>query len=227
MRANEFITEGLSHPIIVVDVQPEYSGVNDGDDNPLFSEIIEFVAKSTGPVLMYVNAESMGHTGDTIGSIKDYWNETLCPEEERYTYDEESDEYTENPNCPSINWARFQIVDKGYGYLRSWHDQGIGDREIIKTIRLMYQSKVNDSRMLFGGQNSETYEQGMKELLGANYLIGLDDPLITEWLSLSQLKKFNGAYLVGGGRDECLWEVKIMMDAFNIKYRMVDSLIYG
>ena len=33
MKANEFITEGLNHPIICVDVQPEYSGMNDGDEN--------------------------------------------------------------------------------------------------------------------------------------------------------------------------------------------------
>ena len=45
MKAVEFITEGSNHPCIVVDVQPEYSGMNDGDEIAVFPEIINFVNK--------------------------------------------------------------------------------------------------------------------------------------------------------------------------------------
>ena len=88
MRAKDFIVEGLSHPVIVVDVQPEYSGMNDGDESDVFPQIINFVNKQTGPVLMFVNAEDQGLSGDSVAGIKEYWNDTVCPEEERYTYDE-------------------------------------------------------------------------------------------------------------------------------------------
>jgi hypothetical protein len=226
MRANEFITEGLAHPVICVDVQPEYSGMNDGDESAVFPEIINFVNKQTGPVLMFVNAEDQGLSGDSVASIKEYWNDTVCPEEERYSYDEETDEPVENTNCPTINWSRFSIADKGYGYLRSWMDQGISPSAIIKAIRLMYQSNVSDSRELFGGDDSDTYEEGMKQLLGTDYLVGMSDPISVNWTSVAQLKRFSGAYLVGGGREECLREVELLMNAFNIKYKRIDSLVY-
>ena len=228
MKASEIILEGRNTPVICVDVQPEYSGMNDGDESPVFPEIINFVAlQQTGPVLMFVNAEDQGLSGDTVAGIKEYWNDTVCPEEDRYSYDEETDEYTENPDCPKINWSRFTIVDKGYGYFRSWMDAGIEPAKIIKTIRLMYQQRVDDSRMLFGGQDSDQYEDGIRSLLGDDYLIGLDEGLTIRWTSVAQLKKFNGAYIVGGGRNECLREVELLMNAFNIKYTRIDSLVYG
>lgn len=206
MKTSE-IKEGLSYPIIVVDVQPEYSGMNDGDESPIFLEIINFVNKQIGPVLMYVNAEETGVTADSIEDVMVYWDDTIYPEE--------------------INWNRFTIVDKGYGYLRSWMDQGVEPSIIIKVIRELYKNKVNDSRMLFGGEDSDTYLEGMKSLIGNEFEDWmLIEPLITNWVNISQLKKFNGAYIVGGGRNECLREVELLMNAFNIKYKRIDSLVY-
>jgi hypothetical protein len=173
-------------------------------------------------VLFFVNAEDQGLSGDTIASIKQYWEQTVGGEPE---YDEENDEYVEPSG--GIDWSRFTVVDKGFGYLRSWMDQNIDPRKIINTIRLMYQEKVSDSRQLFGGEDSDTYEEGMKQLLGTDYLIGLGDPLIVGWASVALLKKFSGAYIVGGGRDQCLREVELLMNAFNAKYKRIDSLIYG
>jgi hypothetical protein len=220
----DIITEGLAHPVICVDVQPEYSGMNDGDESAVFPEIINFVNKQTGPVLMFVNAEDQGLTGDSVASIKQYWNDTICPEEERYTYDEESDEQIENTNCPTINWSRFTIADKGYGYLRSWMDHGIEPSTIIATIREMYAQKVSDTRELrFPPFNRRTTTQSL--IMGAIEEME-DDPMTVGWTSVAQLKRFNGAYLVGGGRDECLREVELLMNAFNIKYKRIDSLVY-
>ena len=220
MRANEFLTEGKSMPVIVVDVQPEYA--NYGNNAAVCHNIVTFVVNQTGPVLFFANAENTGVSGDTIYDIKRYW------EDEVYEYSGEYDDPYQDPNFKEpIDWSRFTLVDKGYGYLRSWHDQGVDDTVIVKAIRLMYQAKVNDSRELFGGENSETYEQGMRDLLGDDYLIGMGDPISVGWASVAQLKKFNGAYLVGGGRNECLWEVKVLMNAFNIRYKMIDSLVYG
>jgi hypothetical protein len=215
MRANEFLIEGAGHPIICVDVQPEYAYY--GNNERICDNIIKFVAgKQTGPVLFFVNAERDGLSGDTVEQIKQYWEEVMGGE-----YNEEADEW-QHP----INWGRFQIADKGFGYLRSWMDQGIDAGKIVKTIRLMYQNKVNDSRQLFGGDESDTYEEGMKQLLGHDYLVAMGDPISVEWTSIAQLKRFNGAYIVGGGRDECLREVELLMNAFNVKYKRIDSLVY-
>ena len=224
MKAKEFITEGLSHPIICVDVQPEYSGMNDGDENSVFPEIINFVNKQTGPVLMFVNAEDQGLSGDTVQSIKQYWDDTVCPEDERYTYNDETEEHDENPNCPKINWQRFTIVDKGYGYFRSWMDHGIEPATIIATIRELYQQKKSDSRELqFPASNQRTPQQSL--IMGAMQEMG-DDPIGVNWSSVAQLKRFNGAYIVGGARDQCLREIELLMSAFNVKYKRIDRLVY-
>jgi hypothetical protein len=223
MKISEVITEGLSHPIICVDVQPEYNGY-DGEANPKFVQIMQFVQKQTGPVLFFVNAEDQGLSGDTVQSIQHFWDNTLGTPGEDYVDD--NDEYVYKEAESPIDWRRFTIIDKGFGYLRAWMDQGVDPRAIIKTIRLMYQEKVSDSRDLFGGSDSDEYEEGMKQLLGPDYLIGLGDPLSVGWTSVAQLKRFSGAYLVGGGRDECLREVELLMNAFNIKYRRIDSLVY-
>ena len=47
MKAHEILAEGRAHPVIVVDVQPEYSGMNDGNENSVFTQIIQFVNKQT------------------------------------------------------------------------------------------------------------------------------------------------------------------------------------
>jgi len=216
MKAMEIFTESKSQSCIVVDVQPEYSGMNDGDESPVFIDIIKFVVGQTGPILMFVNAEDQGLTGDTVQDIKRYWEDTIRGEEW------DPDDPQESP----IDWSRFTIVDKGYGYLRSWMDNGVSPAAIIRVIREMYQQRQNDSRMLFGGEG-EKNEQGIKKLVGWEFKPWmLEDGIITNWISISQLKRFSGSYIVGGARDECLREVEILMNAFNIKYKRIDSLIY-
>lgn len=195
--------EGKSTPCIVVDVQPEYSGMNDGDEDPKFEEIIRFVNNQTGKILMFVNAEDQGMTGDTVSHIKQYW---------------------EDSGFDSENWSRVQIVDKGYGYLRSWMDHGIESSTIIHTIRELYQQKKYDSRDLilppFGKRTEQqtAIKHAMEEMD--------DDNITVSWTSVKQLKQFSGAYIMGGGRNECLREVELLMNAFNIKYKRIDSLVY-
>lgn len=212
MKIKDIISEGLNHPVIVVDVQPEYCG-----DNSVCQPIVDFVQRQTGPVLMFVNAEDMGQTGDTVESIRTWWEELAGGE-----YDDNTGTYNE-----VIDWSRFQIVDKGYGYLRSWMDRDTSPAAIIKVIREMYQQKVSDSRYLFGGEMSPDYDDNMRNLIGKEHReFDLDDPLIVNWTSIAQLKRFNGAYIVGGGRNECLREVELLMNAFNIKYKRIDDLVY-
>lgn len=215
------LNEGLNHPCIVVDVQPHYC-----EDRPrsfvsaptsICYKIIDFVTRQTGPVLMFVNAENTGLTYDTIENIKKYW-------EEYWGYSEEDllagFVQSENP----INWNRFEIVDKGYGYFRAWMDNNIPDNIIIATIRELYQQKKYSTDQLeFDDENLSPIQKTIKQTIeNMQY-----DPLSVEWTSVAQLKKFSGAYIMGGGRNECLREVELLMNAFNIKYKRIDSLVYG
>lgn len=208
-RFNEWLLEGRSYPCIVVDVQPEYCPMSD-----VCEKIISFVNKQTGPVLMFVNAEDSGLTSDTIDSIKLYWEEIVT--ELSGDYEDES----------PVNWDRFEIVDKGYGYFRSWMDSGMDSRIIIATIRELYSQRKSDSRDLVFPDDVKEMTMIQSEIQDAIEEMG-DDPLIVNWISVGQLRKFNGAYIMGGGRDECLREVELLMNAFNIKYKRIDSLVYG
>lgn len=208
MKIYDLLTESNGHPVIVVDVQPEYA--NYGNNSKICNKIINFVANQTGPVLMFVNAENTGVSSDSILDIKYYWEETIGGA----SYDDSTDSY-DNP----INWDRFTIVDKGFGHFRGWMDNGISDRTIIRVIRHLYQYKLNDARDL--------PEETLQELTGVEYQDWLiDQPLVIDWTSVAQLKRFNGSYIVGGGRNTCLREVELLMNAFNIKYKRIDSLVY-
>lgn len=205
MRATELLYEGRSMPCIVVDVQPEYSGINDGNEDPVFEEIIQFVNNQTGSVLMFVNADKDGLTSDTIPHIKQYW---------------------EDSGFDPTNWNRVTFNDKGYGYLRSWMDHPIPPATIIKTIRLLYQQKKRDTEQLVFPENVKDHTPDMTEIMNAIYEMD-DDLLSVKWTSIAQLKRFNGSYIMGGGRNECLREIELLMNAFNIKYKRIDSLVYG
>lgn len=213
MRYQE-LTEGKNTPCIVVDVQPAYNRGDYALSNTIdIEELCHFLAKQNGPFLMFVNADETGMTDDNIVyDILPWWEEQF--EAAGLDFHEQA-------------FEKMEFVDKGYGHFRSWMSYGISEAAIIKTIRLMYQNKVNDSRELFGGEYSDDYEINMKALLGESYDDAvLSDPLAVEWTSVGQLKKFSGAYIMGGGRDECLKEVELLMNAFNIKYKRVEEFIY-
>jgi len=205
------LTEGLAHPIICVDVQPEYAYY--GNNEPVCRDIVRFVNKQTGPVLMFVNAEDQGMSGDTVTDIQMFWEDTIRGEDFNY----EADEVPED----DVNWNRFTIVDKGFGYFRAWMDLEANESLIIRVIRAMYQAKINDSREF------EDVGIELPELVGEEWQEWMkDDPLIINWTSVAQLRKFSGAYIVGGGKNECLREVELLMNAFNIKYKRIESLVY-
>jgi hypothetical protein len=214
MRIKEILAEGKSHPVICVDVQPAYA--NFSDISAKCAEIVKFVVNQTGPVLMYINAEKTGTTDDTLNDVTQYWEETVNPNIE---YDE--DKSGDIVPVTSINWNRFEIIDKGYGYLRSWMDQGITYHTIIKVIRAMYRYKLSSSNQF------EDINLNLAELVGPEWKDWMQDDFISvNWINVAKLKKFSGAYLVGGGGNECLKEVELMMNAFNIPYRRIERYVY-
>ena len=207
------LQERTSIPCIVVDVQPSYTASPPVPEHMMRNwnnQLMDFLNKQNSPILMFVNAEEQGLTNDTIPSIKQFW--------EQNGFDPD-------------NWNRVQINDKGYGYFRSWMDSGIPDSILIKTIREMYQYRHTDSRDLFDGENYSTeYGELMSAYLSANPNDEdtiKEDAISVEWTSLTQLKKFSGSYIMGGGREECLREVQLLMNAFNFKYRTIDKFVYG
>jgi hypothetical protein len=117
-------------------------------------------------------------------------------------------------------------------------DEGVASNVTIRVIREMYQQKVTNSRELFNGEGNDTqaYNDSMEQLGVPSSMLpdtegntaGMADSSIeVEWTSVGQLKQFSGAYIMGGYREECLKEVQLLMNAFNIKYTQVQKFIFG
>jgi hypothetical protein len=191
---NNIITERISRPCIVVDVQPAYANFSHKNKH-ICKNVIEFINNQNGPTLLFVNAEQDQLTDDTIHDIKEYW------EDNGFTRD----------------WNNIEIVDKGFGYLRNWMDSGVTPKLLIKAIRIMYQHKLTDSRD-FGEVDD------WKKALNDESIP--DDMFSVNWVSVKKLKQYSGAYIMGGGKNECLKEVQLIMNAFNIPYKEISSLIY-
>lgn len=208
MRFNE-LTEGKNVPTIIVDVQPAYASAF---DDQYLDELAQFIAGQKAPILMFVNADESGLTEDNVEyDILPWWEEIF----ERNGLDFYEQGYD-----------KMEFFDKGYGYFRAWMDSGVPDELIIKMIRELYQQKESDSRMLFGGDDSEDYIERMNEFLGTDQWESLyDDNIAVEWTSVKQLKEYAG-YVCGGGRNECLREVTLLMNAFNIRHKLIEKFIY-
>lgn len=110
-------------------------------------------------------------------------------------------------------------VDKGYGFFRSWMDFGVSEDTIQDVIRYMVNNRLRDSR--------DIDEDKLREMCGDDwndYMV--DDPLFIPDIRLDMLRRFNKGLLVGGGFNECLKEVRILMDTFNVRYRVVRQYTY-
>lgn len=196
MKIKEILAEARKGSVIVVDVQPAYSSYIN-----FAPELMNFL-NNQKRILMLVNSDEDGLTEDSIPDIEQYW------EEDGFN-----------------DWNKVKLIDKGYGYLRSWMDQGVSENVIIKTIREMYKQRVTDSRELF--ENSNNPAEDFAKFIGPEFEDWMIDEAISiEWISVKLLKSFSNSYIVGGGKNECLKEVELLMSAFNIRSTRINKFIF-
>lgn len=117
---------------------------------------------------------------------------------------------------------KLNFTEKNYGFFRSWMDNNYPISMIITVIREMVMQREYDSRDL-----------NLKELLKdynldeSDFIFFEGDPINIPDINIAEMKsKFNNCYIVGGGRNECLKEVEILFNAFNIHYRIIKELTY-
>lgn len=199
--SDQLIMEGGNTPIIVIDVQPEYEGWCKHIMNPL----VNFLNKSHGPVLYFFNGTEV--TTDSEAAVVDFLYE--------YGVDEER-----------IN--TFDFREKTYAFFRGWMDADMERKYIIKAIRYMVINDKRDSRDISSDRWRQIFkEAGAKEFeLDDLMHIVETDPIFVPDISIPELKRFNGCYLCGGAETACLSEFRFLLEAFNIKYKLVKSLIY-
>ena len=190
MRLSRYITEKRKRNVIVCDIQPMYESAFS-----FLSQFIEFLTENNQILYFYNGPDTVG--SDTEKDISWWLIEEGLPEEK-------------------LN--DFIWVDKGYGFLRPWMDQGVDDRTIIQSLRYMKSKKAWDSRDIEEDEWIEKFE----ELDG----IYFDDAINFPDIKLPLLKRFSGSLITGGGENECLKEVKLLMNTFNIKYTEVKEFTY-
>jgi len=200
---------------IVVDVQPEYVnyiGFNIGE----FANFLSQMLTKGRKVLYFYNGDSVG-SSNNADSIKRWLASALIGAElEAFEwYDEEDDPYTAASELIKT-FQNIYFYDKGYAFFRGWMDQGVEDYKIIKVIRAMVMNRIYDSR--------ELPDDLLTQLVGDD--MPQCDNIYLPHIDLLQLRSFNGAFLCGGGENECLKEVQLLMNALNIKYKVMSKFVF-
>ena len=98
-------------------------------------------------------------------------------------------------------------------------DNGADIGFIKKAIRFMMDNRVNDSRDI----ESDKWEEEFPDDWEGDFEF---DSIYLPEISPKTLKQWNGGYIVGGGKNECLKEVQLWMSVFNIKAKEVKKFIY-
>jgi hypothetical protein len=199
MRLKQYITEKRTRNVIVVDVQPMYASYIHFD----MYEFCNFLLEQRD-ILYYYNGP------DTVGS--DTKNDIINWLHEESDYND--DLYNKLKSRNTI------FYDKGYAFFRGWMDMGADPGFIKKAVRFMNENKVYDSREI----EPEVWEEKFPDDWQDSYIY---DNISIPDIPINVLKKFNNSYLVGGGKNECLAEVEILMSVYNIKTTKVRKFIYG
>jgi hypothetical protein len=199
MKVNDLINENLSTNLLVVDVQPAH----DRWCQNVTPAIMQLLNTHTGRKYCLYNAE--GLTDDNKHSVVEYYLDHGLRQDKV---------------------DQIQFIEKSYGFFRQWMDNDVTERIIIKTIRAMVQNRVNDSRDLDVNTvlTQQEQDRGLK-LWGIDW--NEDSIYMPDFMPISILKQISPFLMCGGAREQCLKEIELLCNAFNIKYKRIDSLIYS
>lgn len=116
-----------------------------------------------------------------------------------------------------VNEVRF--IEKDYSSLRPWMDLGVAHDVIVKVASAMIQRNVTSSELL---DLEALLDEDELETLPRSDQIHAPDFSGNERL----LRSFEHLQLCGGGRDECLKEVELYLEASSRNYSVLDHFVY-
>ena len=177
----------------MVDIQPQYKGYI----RFKISECMDFLNNQRDLLVFYNGPDTVGQ--DTKRGILNWWEDWGFD-----VYKGRND-----------GW-----IDKGYGFFRSWMDEGVDEKKIQEVVRYMVMNRISDSRDI----PDDILLDFVEGYGGGEFL--MNDPIYLPHISLGMLKKWSGSYLIGGGKNECLKEIKILLDTFNIRYTIVKKFTF-
>lgn len=196
----ESIKKIPGNKLICVDIQPAYLYHISFNLQNWISSLAEF----KGKILYLYNGPDLGYESEN--QIKNWLFELL-------DYDEESFK---------LLIKKIIFVDKGYGFFRdAIDDTRIYTKEIVTLIAYMIKNKYWDTRDLKKNEipSLKISRYFKEQLISENISLFIPD-------FISILKSFSGATIVGGSKNECLLEIKILLDALNKNYKLFNSFIY-
>lgn len=109
--------------------------------------------------------------------------------------------------------------EKEFGFLRPWMDNGASDDFIVKALRFMEKNRKEDSRDIEPEVWAKKFPKDWNDAFE-------DDPLYIPDVDLRLLKKYNNATIIGGGKNECLKEMELYMQANKIKTKRNNKFTY-
>ena len=202
MKIKDILTERIHTNVLCVDIQPEYADWCD----EIASDAAEFLNKQTGKIVILYNGE--GQTSDTSSDVVDYLY--------KYGFD------------PAKN--NFSVISKNYGFFRAWMDSNVSPTIILKVIREMVMRRMHDSEQLNLEDILDKNEMNnLDRKIGYNTIWGktrYDNIYLPDFMTVAQLRNLSPFYLIGGGRYQCVAEIELICNAFNIRYKRIDKLIY-
>lgn len=113
-----------------------------------------------------------------------------------------------------------QFYDKGYNFFRNAIDAGLDTIEIVKLIKYMIDNNINDSRDIKQWQTLNLDPSVIETLEDNEDSINIPDVL-------HYLTDIPGdLYICGGGKNECLLEVELCLQAKDRNYTKLNQWIY-
>lgn len=121
-------------------------------------------------------------------------------------------------------------IEKQYGFLRSFMDLGFDDEEIIALLKFMLDRGIYDSRDLGEDDIKEEHKADFQKLLDEYELgdwdtydaIFIPEDLLTDLRTNVKQRPL----LVGGGREECLKEIYLLMEAMGFNPEINEQYTY-
>lgn len=126
---------------------------------------------------------------------------------------------------------RFNIISKNYAFFRGLMDAGVDedDSEIVRLAQFMRKHRLVDAREICP-DNLKVWKAYQKEFKNSplqnidfeDYSFYLPEDLISDLEA--QIR--DGVVLIGGGRNECLKEVALLLRVLEIKFTINEELTY-
>ena len=173
--------------LVICDIQPEY-------ENYLSFDLYDFIKYLNYVATRYENVVYFYNGYSTLGMIRE--------DELRWWL------YEAGLSEKAMEGILF--VDKGYAFLREAMDSNVSYTNIVKALRLMSESNLDDSRFL--------PENIQKKLLNNKSIFWNE--------SFDIMQEYKSLVFIGGGKDECLKELQLGAKALWIKYRFNKKFVY-